>query len=64
MTTKRIFQNWKRINPFAIDNFKHQKRNYFLQFKKEPFQPRVGRYPTECDTPLEAVQSIRSNMRS
>jgi len=43
---------------------KEQKRSYMVDYKgREPFYPRQGKKPIECNTALEAVECIGSNNR-
>eukprot|EP00485_Elphidium_margaritaceum_P004123 CAMPEP_0202691070 /NCGR_PEP_ID=MMETSP1385-20130828/5885_1 /ASSEMBLY_ACC=CAM_ASM_000861 /TAXON_ID=933848 /ORGANISM="Elphidium margaritaceum" /LENGTH=485 /DNA_ID=CAMNT_0049346415 /DNA_START=46 /DNA_END=1503 /DNA_ORIENTATION=+ len=56
-------RSWRTAPQSQASLIRHCRREYIIDFKKEPFQARPGRRPIECDTPLEAVECIRSNSR-
>ena len=62
LSTFRKYRSPTRLLPL-LEQQQHQTRNYVLDLNKEPFQPRIGHYPIECDSAAEAVACVRSNMR-
>eukprot|EP01083_Nonionella_stella_P166087 554210_1 len=61
----KLFQRFHALPLVQPITYMHStsRRNYIIDFKKEPFKARPGKRPIECETPHEAVECIRSHSR-